>query len=465
MRKWSNNTPLWHRAVRSSRRGKFAPAGKLLLILLPSKLTHTLSPIYAFNMNLRAVSSFRCAVLDTEFTRTAKITALHRSQPMRLATLAALTLLPAWAGKGATQTPSTAQSSAPLAEAHADSLSVPTSLSRADTSNAKRVEQFDRAALAWLMRQQPYIGPLVQPDSGSHVLITNHTRAGHAWGRTFAIYILPSGTPAFPIPNNISEKDHVLLVAIVPRESRPQFAVDSCGSNSNALASTGQIGPITRGRRAHTTEQDSTAKFSYVAYPNYVECERLFRYHMALRREDGTVVESAQTPTRVMVHQVYRFTVGISRIFDFGRPVRYSLEDQVSDSGGQSLKVVRRTRDVIGERNMLTVGWHPFGSDPKAWTLWDIVTPTVLVDLPRVDKHFGVGLNLTPLADFGILVGASVNQDERLTVNRRDGEVWDSTGDLPKKSIYTRRGIGFFLGIGVSTDFLTQLFPSNKPAG
>src|SRR5262249_24952523 len=39
--------------------------------------------------------------------------------------------------------------------------------------------------------------------------ITDHVKSGGVTGRTYKLYHLPDGTPAFPIPNDISEEDRI----------------------------------------------------------------------------------------------------------------------------------------------------------------------------------------------------------------------------------------------------------------
>lgn len=289
--------------------------------------------------------------------------------------------------------------------------------------------------------------------------LTEHVVArGGATGRTFRIYHLPSGTPAFPLPRHVNEKDDVELWLVLPEGASASVEVSSCddvpalrvaGSYKSSAAARDKIAQ-------QSAENEPTAPaFRLEPYAKRLTCAGTLTYKVEVQNGD----EQASTATSIAFDPVYRFEWGVGYMFDFGRQSKYTLADRPTDDGG-SEKFLVRSNDTTGARPIIALGVNVCGTNPKELTWCDrLVNPTLILDPQRLTAGFGLGLTVRPFHGIGLLAGVTVFQRTVLAdgLSVKPGDTWTLPGDPPTKEVFDKDSVGFLLAAVVSTDVFAAL--------
>jgi len=276
-----------------------------------------------------------------------------------------------------------------------------------------------------------------------------------ALGRTYELYHLPDGSPACAPPEHISEKDTVVLVTIVPTDAVANVEVVSC----EAVPSFRVLGKVGDAKFAGAPQ--SAVTYMEVKYPRHFKCAEKLSYKISTTFASGTI-NTPEGATTLTIEPTYRVSVGGTLAFDFGRPPSISLKDRANAAGDGTEKFVSRSVDYSGVRSLVTLTLHPCQMNPKEWTVCDLISPAVAIDPAHLTNGFVVGGVITTPATplVGIMVGASVFQSDLLAddTNLQPGKVFPGAGDVPKRTVFTKDGVGFFIGLNVNTQVLAQIF-------
>lgn len=154
--------------------------------------------------------------------------------------------------------------------------------------------------------------------------ITQHKQSGGARGRTFELYHLPDGTPAFPLPLHLNEKDTLRLHVVVPQIARTEFGITACEDVPIARVLSSYSEVI---KTVGPAERDATpaVPFTLISHTRSLQCAGSLSYKITTTLPGGI---SATSTTSTKIEPVYLLLVGAALVFDFGRPVRYELNDR-----------------------------------------------------------------------------------------------------------------------------------------
>lgn len=317
---------------------------------------------------------------------------------------------------------------------------------RPPNSNTRYFERLDQLALRYLR------------DS---LQIQEHRVSGGEFGKTYDIYHLPSGRLAFPIAAHISEKDRIRLHVATPEGASAKVDVSAC-DNVPSVRILGSVDESTkdlsgekRNRTADTLPSDNT-RFVLLDHSQTLQCAGTLRYRVQVTTEVG---ESSSPPTAITVDPVYLLSVGVSFIFDFGKPSKITLQD-VDSSGNDSQKLIQTDRQFSGFRPLLSFGLHPCRSNPHNWSACDWIVPFVALDPSRLTQGFAAGVGISPFSGITIQGGMSLFQSEILdsSVSVGIGDRWSKPGEPTKRTVFNGDSVGGFIGIGLSSDLYHRLW-------
>jgi hypothetical protein len=287
--------------------------------------------------------------------------------------------------------------------------------------------------------------------------IVRHAVEGGVLGKQYRLYHLPDGTPAFPLPLHIDEKDEVELAIVLPIGGKAAVDVVACdkapgyrikGSYKEGAAAAGKL---------HGRDEEKKVEFAVEAYPNRLKCAGTLTYKI-----ETSGKASGNTTTSITIDPVYRFEWGVGYGFDFGSPKRLSLAERSAAGGNGSEKFIVETDELTGAKPIVTLGVNICGTNPDAMTSCDrLLMPTIWVDPTRLDEGFGVGFVFRPVYGVGILAGMSVFESQALAdgVKAAPGDPWTAAGDLPTKKVWNRQSLGFMLAATLDTGIFAALVP------
>lgn len=285
--------------------------------------------------------------------------------------------------------------------------------------------------------------------------------SGGDLGKTYDIYHLPSGRLAFPLAAHISEKDRIRLHVATPEGSAAKVDVSACDDvpSVRILGSVDEsikdLNGEKRNRAADTLPSDNT-RFFLLDHSQTLQCAGTLRYRVQVTTEVG---ESSSPPTAITVEPVYLLSVGISLIFDFGKPSKITLQD-VDSAGNDSQKVIQFDRQFAGFRPLLSFGLHPCRANPHNWSACDWFVPFIALDPSRLTQGFAAGVGISPFSGITIQGGMSLFQSEVLdsSVSVGVGERWTKPGEPAKRTVFNGDSVGGFIGIGLSSDLYRRLW-------
>lgn len=284
-------------------------------------------------------------------------------------------------------------------------------------------------------------------------------------GRILRLFHLPSGTPAFPIPRHLDEKDEVELWLVLPAGATAKVDVTACedapavrvaGTYKSAKAALEKLAL----QSGETKEAGLTQALQYRLEPHAkrLSCAGTLTYQIDVKRGG----EQASTPTSIAFDPVYRFEWGLGYMFDFAKRSSFSLADRPAGDGSEKFLV--RSRDTAGAAPVIALGVNVCGTNPKRLTWCDrLLNPTLIIDPTRLTSGFGLGLSFRPFHGLGLLAGVTVFENTVLAdgVTAKPGEAWTIAGDPPTKQVFDRDSVGFVLAAVISTDVLAALSRSD----
>lgn len=296
-------------------------------------------------------------------------------------------------------------------------------------------------------------------EQAARVYLAEQRITGHAitrrsvFGRTFRIYHLPTGIPAFPLPRHINEKDTVELWTVLPEGAKLAVEVTACDKVPPVrVAGTYKLAAEAAG----ILQTDELPAFRLEGYAKPLSCAGTLTYKLDVQYRGA----SASTPTSIPFDPVYRFEWGVGFMFDFGRPTAYALGDRPLANGTGSEKFVIESDDFTGVRPVVALGINVCGTNPSELTWCDrLLNPTLLIDPTKLTSGFGVGLTFRPFHGLGLLAGMTVFKSTVLAEDTRvlPGQTWSAAGELPTRQTFNEDSLGFVLAAIVSTDVLASL--------
>jgi hypothetical protein len=292
--------------------------------------------------------------------------------------------------------------------------------------------------------------------------IQEHGVSGGALGKTYDLYHLPSGRPAFPLSSHISEKDRVRLHIVTPEDASAKVIVSTC----NEVPEIRILGSLEQSRKDLETSQLGrsiptapipTTQFALFDHEQTLRCAGTLSYRVLVTTLAG---ESSSPTSSITIEPVYLLSLGISLIFDFGKPSRIALQDVDSSTNDPQRLLIAR-REFSGFRPLLSFGLHPCRANPRDWSACDWLVPIIALDPSRVTQGFAVGLGISPYSGIALQGGLSLFQSEVLddSVSVQVGDRWTKPGDPPKRAVFNSDSVGGFIGVSLSSDLYRRLWP------
>lgn len=282
--------------------------------------------------------------------------------------------------------------------------------------------------------------------------------------RKVTLYHLPDGSPAFPIPRHLTEKDEITLKVAHPADARVKVQVMACDDVptlrvQGSLADASTFLP--KGSAADPRQAKS--QFRLKTHPKVLECSDSLSYKIT------TTLASGATSTRTItlaIDPIYHIAWGVAAVFDFGKRGSYSLKDRPVPGGGAATeKYIALEDDYSGMRPLVLLGVYPFGANPKDWGARDIFSLLIGVDPTHFTDGFVWGIGISPLPGVGIMGGMSIYSvqelDEKVVDNKGDpmeaGDTYKATGDLPTKTVFNSDSVGGFIGLTITSEAIKAL--------
>ncbi len=308
----------------------------------------------------------------------------------------------------------------------------------------------DRAQLAVLEQQARAF--LAAQNIAEHQVVKQSN-----FGRTFRLYHLPTGVPAFPLPRHVNEKDDVEIWTVVPADATVSVDVSAC----DKIPAVRVAGNYKASKEAISAfgvleSAEDEVPFKIDAFARRLRCAGTLTYKIDVTRAGL----AATTTTSLAFDPVYRFEWGLGFMFDFGRPKKLSLGDRPTVDGMATEKFVIESDDYSGVTPVITLGVNLCGTNPAEMTWCDrLANPTLIVDPTRLTSGFGVGLTLRPFHGIGILAGVTVYETTVFAdgANASVGDTWTAPGELPTKQVFNKDSVGFVLGVVMSTDVFAAI--------
>lgn len=286
--------------------------------------------------------------------------------------------------------------------------------------------------------------------------IVDHAKSGGPTGRTFKLYHLPDGTPAFPMPNDLSEEDHVEPWIVVIAGEQVSAEVTICKGVpavriSGTPPSIGEPPKEIKGGPAVALPPPPPMHLRRISAP--LQCADDLSYKVRTAHGEHDV--------SFKIDPVYRFSWGAAYGFDFSRPTRLHLVERPSDGGmGATERVIVQDNDRSAFRPMVTLTLNACNANLKSWDACDAIGLTAMADLGRLTQGGALGVKLQPYPGLGVLIGMTFFQVDTIATGHsmKVGDVFSGPGDLPIDKQFTNKSVGLFLGVGGDTDTVKALF-------
>jgi hypothetical protein len=281
--------------------------------------------------------------------------------------------------------------------------------------------------------------------------ITDHAKVGGPTGRTYRLYHLPDGTPAFPMPNGISEEDRIEPWVVAPAGQTATAEVTVC-KDVPAVRISGTrpaIDPKVNSLKSGERTTPAPLTLRRISAPFQCAEDLSYKVHTDLGERDISF----------KIAPVYRFSWGLSYGFDFSRPTRLRAVERPVDDMGTTERVIIKDNDRSAFRPMATLTLNACNANLKDWDLCDAIGLTAMADLGRLTEGGGIGLKLQPYPGLGLLVGMTFFQVDTIAAGHdmKVGDVLPGSRELPIDKQFTGQSLGFFLGVGGDTDTVKAL--------
>lgn len=321
---------------------------------------------------------------------------------------------------------------------------------KTDPPASPELPTVDRAELAVLEQQARAF--LAAKNIAEHQIVKQSN-----FGRTFRLYHLPTGAPAFPLPRHVNEKDDVEIWTVVPADATVSVDVSACDKiPAVRVAGTYKASKEAIGAFGVLQSAEDEVPFKLDAFARRLSCAGTLTYKIDVTRAGL----AASTTTSLAFDPVYRFEWGLGFMFDFGRPKKLSLGDRPTVDAMATEKFVIESDDYSGATPVITLGVNLCGTNPAEMTWCDrLANPTLIVDPTRLTSGFGVGLTVRPFHGIGLLAGVTVYETTVFAdgANASVGDTWTAPGELPTKQVFNKDSVGFVLGVVMSTDVFAAI--------
>lgn len=305
---------------------------------------------------------------------------------------------------------------------------------------------------------------LAQLEQAARAFLDSKNITGHqivkqsSFGRTFRIYHLPTGAPAFPLPRHVNEKDDLEIWTVVPSDGTVAVEVSACDKIPAVRVAGTYKAAAEYAGKLQSGEKEAIS-FKLDGYAKPLSCAGTLTYKIDVAHKGL----AASTTTSIAFDPVYRFEWGVGFMFDFARPHKLSLGDRATDDGMGNLaseKFVSEADDYTGFKPVIALGINVCGTNPAEMTWCDrLINPTIVLDPTRLTSGFGLGLTVRPFHGFGVMAGMTVFKSTVLAdgAETKAGETWGIAGDLPTKEVFNKDSLGFMLSAVISTDVFAEL--------
>jgi hypothetical protein len=259
------------------------------------------------------------------------------------------------------------------------------------------------------------------------------------------LYFLPDGSPAKPMPKDLSERDTIHLKVLLPKDDlgAASFDVTACPTRDLSRIEGSQSG-ATSGVQS-------------------VEAIQIVLQDLPdLRCGSGQTSFTIKTPygsqaSSLTLGDVYSGTFAVQFTFDFTPSGRLGTGN---DGTGRS--VIIRSDDPLGPKVVPSFVWHPAGYDPNHLSvLGALVNPSLGLDLDAMTSSFYFGDQICG-PGVCLAVGGHVRKVDGLTAasGLGVGSPFDpSKGALPTESKWsaTGGGLGVFVGATIDVNVAAKL--------
>jgi hypothetical protein len=263
-------------------------------------------------------------------------------------------------------------------------------------------------------------------------------------GTTFLVH-LPSGAAASPFPESVSEDTYLQVLVIEPSDSAPYtLQLTTCPKRGDfrVLGDLNQFQSAFGGKKEGLTFDLLPSGRPFRCGPDEVV------YHP---QPAGNATAAADTHLRV--RPIYQVATTFMYVFDFAKQTTFSVESSK----------VAKAEDKVGPGLMVGFTWFPFGldlEDVRPYNHWFNLFG--VVDPKNPTESFAVGDSLTWRGGLSLALGASFHKQTVLN-GVAVGDNITPPGDVPTRKQWTRRSIGFFVGVALDsnayktlTDFLKK---------
>jgi hypothetical protein len=284
--------------------------------------------------------------------------------------------------------------------------------------------------------------------------ITDHVRTGGSNGHSYKLYHLPDGSPAFPLPSNVSEEDEleVWIVQLVGLQSTAEITECKDVPTVRIIGSFAGASEIIGGTKKVKSSElvEPPLELRRISAP--IKCGESVAYKVT--------GNGATRDVSFKIAPVYRFSWGVAYGFDFGRPTKLTLVERPMTSGSGTERVIVEDRQRSGFRPMATLTVNACRANPKDWDACDAFGLTGLIDITKPLDGAGLGVKIQPWPGLGFIVGMTVFRADQIAPGHamKPGDVFTGSGDLPLEPGFNERSFGLFLGVGGDTDTVKSLF-------
>ncbi len=287
-------------------------------------------------------------------------------------------------------------------------------------------------------------------------------------GRVFVIAHGPNGEVLRNPPvdegfTDITERDAIRLVAIIPPDGDVEFKVTECDAvpwyrllhvEGQSPAQAQEKTPDDKTKKKIVEEPLMRAQF----YDIDLRCATRLKYTVKITLP-GCEAQAKTVEHTFPTQPVYDFFLGAGVGFDFGSPAEYSAQSRLK-SDGTTEKILVRTSDQTGFKPVITLTQFPFGLNlaRKDCRWWEVPAPFIALDPTRVDKGALAGIQWTIGRASGIMTGVSVFKTQKLSspVGLSPGSVIPDNVSLSTRDTFNSDSVGFFVGANFTTDVLQQ---------
>ena len=264
---------------------------------------------------------------------------------------------------------------------------------------------------------------------------------------------LPSGAPAFPFASSVSEHQTIQIATVVDRRSTVGSVDVTMTACERPLRERmkGDFGSLAaKPQGIGRLEPD----FALLPIGTLIQCgPDEMRYTMSVTPADGSA-KPEPTAARLEVRPVYHVGATAFMGFDSVKKPEFSVQ-----SG-----VVTRQTDAFGTGFFVGATWYPFGVDYGRMRWWNyVVNPFGGVSMDAPKENFIVGNAFTVTGGISLAVGAAIHRLDELN-GIAEGAAFTGDGTVPTRKAWSKKGVGWYIGVAVDNNVLTAFRKLGSPA-